>query len=81
MYSLSGSCGITDFCCFAVFFFRENRFLILLFAVILVLDIKFPNLFWILRHRPEVDGGEPSDWYYFGQKIGRGALRQRNCRE
>lgn len=46
-------------------------FLILLFGVILFLDIKFPMLFWILEHRLEVDGGEPSDWYLFGQKVGR----------
>lgn len=45
-------------------------FLILLFAAILFLDIKFPDLFWILEHRLEVDGGEPSDWYRFGQKVG-----------
>lgn len=46
-------------------------FLIVLFALILFLDIKFPMLFWILEHRLEVDGGEPSDWYVFGQKVGR----------
>lgn len=49
-------------------------FLILLFGVILFLDIKFPNLFWILEHRLDVDGGEPSDWYLFGQKVGRVVL-------
>lgn len=46
-------------------------FLILLFAAILFLDIKFPNFFWILEHRMDVDGGEPSDWYRFGQGISR----------
>ncbi len=46
-------------------------FLILMFGVILFLDIKFPMLFWILEHRLEVDGGEPSDWYLFGQKVSR----------
>lgn len=46
-------------------------FLILLFAVLLFLDIKFPNLFWILEHRLDVDGGEPSDWYRFGQSVSR----------
>lgn len=46
-------------------------FLIAILAIILFLDIKFPNLFWILEHRLEVDGGEPSDWYLFGQKVGR----------
>lgn len=46
-------------------------FLVAIFALILFLDIKFPMLFWILEHRLEVDGGEPSDWYLFGQKVGR----------
>lgn len=45
--------------------------LILLFVATLFIDIKFPSFFWILEHRLEVDGGEPSDWYLFGQKIGR----------
>ena len=45
--------------------------LILLFAVVLFVDIKFPNFFWILEHRLDVDGGEPSDWYRFGQGVGR----------
>lgn len=49
-------------------------FLIALFSIILFLDIKFPMLFWILEHRLEVDGGEPSDWYLFGQKVGRVVL-------
>ena len=49
-------------------------FLIALFALILFLDIKFPMIFWILEHRLEVDGGEPSDWYLFGQKVGRVVL-------
>ena len=49
-------------------------FLILLFGVILFLDIRFPNLFWILEHRMDVDGGEPSDWYLFSQKVGRVVL-------
>ncbi len=48
--------------------------LILLLGVILFLDIRFPNLFWILEHRLDVDGGEPSDWYLFGQKVGRVVL-------
>lgn len=46
-------------------------FMIAVLAIILFLDIKFPMLFWILEHRLEVDGGEPSDWYLFGQKISR----------
>lgn len=45
--------------------------LILLGAFILFIDIKFPDLFWILEHRLEVDGGEPSDWYRTGQTFGR----------
>ncbi len=46
-------------------------FFIFLFGAFLFLDIKFPNLFWILEHRLHVYGGEPSDWYLFSQKIGR----------
>jgi len=46
-------------------------FFIMLFGLVLFLDIKFPKLFWILEHRLDVYGGEPSDWYLFGQKIGR----------
>lgn len=45
--------------------------LILLGAGILFIDIRFPDLFWILEHRLEVDGGEPSDWYRTGQTFGR----------
>ncbi len=29
-----------------------------------VLDVRFPLLFWNLRHGLEVYGGEPTDWYY-----------------
>lgn len=46
-------------------------FVILLFGIILFIDIKFPDFFWILEHRLHVDGGEPSDWYRLGQKFGR----------
>ena len=49
-------------------------FLILLFAAVLFVDIKFPNFFWILEHRMDVDGGEVSDWYRFGQSVGRVVL-------
>ena len=45
--------------------------LIGLFGLMLFLDIKFPMLFWILEHRLDVDGGKPSEWYLFGQKMGR----------
>lgn len=44
-------------------------FLIALFSIIMLVDIKFPNLFWILEHRFEVEGGEPSEWYRFKQKV------------
>ena len=46
-------------------------FIIALLAIVLFLDIKFPMLFWLLEHRLDVDGGEPSDLYLFGQKVGR----------
>lgn len=43
-------------------------------AIILAVDIIFPDFFYFLRHGLEVDGGEPSDIYRFNQKIGRGAM-------
>ncbi len=48
-------------------------FLILMgvLALLLILDIRFPLLFWNLNHRLEVSGGEPSEWYYTSQRIGR----------
>lgn len=54
--------------------FRGNPVpaVVLLFAsLILFLDVKFPNLFFFLRHGLEVDGGKPSDLYLFGQQAGR----------
>ncbi len=45
--------------------------LILLAAALLALDIIFPDLFFLLRHRLEVDGGEPSAWYREMQIFGR----------
>lgn len=48
--------------------------LIFLLGAFLFLDIKFPKLFWLLEHRLDVYGGEPSDWYLFSQKIGRWIL-------
>lgn len=43
-------------------------------AILLVLDVKWPQLFWQLRHGLEVSGGEPSEWYFTCQKIGRAAM-------
>lgn len=43
----------------------------LFMAGVLVIDIIFPDFFFLLEHRLAVDGGEPSDWYRTGQKIGR----------
>lgn len=40
-------------------------------AIFLFLDIKFPMLFFYTRHRFDVDGGEPSDWYRFKQYVSR----------
>ena len=54
--------------------FRGNPVpaIVLLFAgLILFLDVKFTKLFFFLRHGLEVDGGEPSDRYLFGQQAGR----------
>ena len=45
--------------------------LILLVSALLALDIIFPDLFFLLRHRLEVDGGEPSAWYREMQIFGR----------
>lgn len=43
-------------------------------AIVLTVDITFPDFFYFLRHGLEVDGGEPSDFYRFNQKIGRWAM-------
>ena len=40
-------------------------------AALLVLDVRFPLLFWDLRHGLEVSGGEPSDWYRTMQRVDR----------
>ena len=48
--------------------------IVLLIGGILFLDVKFPTLFWFLEHGLDTVGGEPSGWYYFGQKVGRIAL-------
>lgn len=40
-------------------------------ALLLFLDLRFPLLFWDLRHGLEVSGGEPTDWYYSMQRVGR----------
>lgn len=47
---------------------------IFIVAVLLALDIKFPDLFFHLRYSLAVDGGEPTEWYRFSQKISRGFL-------
>lgn len=45
-----------------------------LLAILLVLDVKWPRLFWQLRHGLEVSGGEPSEWYFTCQKMGRATM-------
>ena len=45
--------------------------LILFLGIVLALDVTFPDLFFTLRYRHYVTGGEPSDWYRAGQKMGR----------
>lgn len=47
----------------------SGLFCILFCAVFLILDIKFPNFFFFLRHGLAVNGGEPSDWYRAGQAV------------
>ncbi|MDE7326617.1 MAG: hypothetical protein K2N63_10110, partial [Lachnospiraceae bacterium] len=51
-----------------------NMIFILISALVLLLDICFPRLFFYLRHSLSVSNPEPSDLYYFFQKIGRVAL-------
>lgn len=59
---------------------RETRgnlgflFPMAMLAVVLALDVKWPRLFWNLRHGLEVSGGEPSEWYLASQKIGRAVM-------
>lgn len=48
--------------------------LILFLGIVLALDVTFPDLFFTLKYRHYVNGGEPSDWYRDSQKIGRGII-------
>ena len=45
--------------------------LVIVLAVILALDLAFPDLFFYFRHGLDVDGGTPSDFYRAGQMFGR----------
>ena len=45
--------------------------LIFIFALFLTLDLAFPLLFFYLEHGLDVTGGEPSDYFLVGQKVGR----------
>lgn len=49
-------------------------FLIIFLGIILALDIVFPDLFFTLRYRHYVTGGEPSELYLAGQIFGRFAM-------
>ena len=66
--------------CVAVGGRRETRgdlgflFPMALLGLLLAMDLKWPLLFWNLRHALEVNGGEPSDWYYSCQKWSRVAM-------
>ncbi len=42
-----------------------------LLAVLLAIDIRYPNFFFLFRYGLHVDGGSPSESYRFGQKTGR----------
>ena len=46
-------------------------FFALLIAVFLIIDLKYPDLFFYLKYMWHVDGGSPSEFYRFGQNIGR----------
>lgn len=47
---------------------------VLFLALWLALDVAFPDLFYALRHGLATDGGEPSGWYRFGQKVSRATM-------
>lgn len=47
---------------------------IIILTIYLILDIKYPKLFFYLQHSLAVSGGEPSEWYYTSQLIGRGIV-------
>ena len=53
--------------------FGRPAYLMIIFILIvyLVLDIKYPKLAFFWRYQHMVDGGEPSEWYYTSQMIGR----------
>lgn len=44
---------------------------VLVMLVVLILDIVFPNLFFLLSHGLAVENAEPSDFHRFGQMFGR----------
>ncbi len=48
--------------------------LILITAVILIVDIVWEDFFFLFSHGLQVDGGTPSHYYRFMQKVGRAAL-------
>ena len=50
---------------------QDRRGASMLMALLLFLDLRFPLLFWNLRHGLEVSGGEPTGWYYSMQRVGR----------
>lgn len=54
---------------------RRGNFLMVfvtaLLAIFLIIDIKYPDFFFLLKYRMHVDGGSPSEFYRFGQKTGR----------
>jgi len=53
---------------------RGNTTLLIMMFILslfLALDLAFPRLFFFLEHGLDVTGGEPSDFFLFGQKVGR----------
>lgn len=54
---------------------RRGNLVMALFAVLLaallVIDIRYPDFFFLLKYGLHVDGGEPSAFYRAGQKVGR----------
>lgn len=56
---------------------RGNPYLLIviaIFALVLAVDIAFPNFFFLVRYGLFVEAPEPSDWYLASQKFGRAVI-------
>ena len=43
---------------------------IIIVAAVVIFDMMYPDVFWTLEHRLDVEGGRPSDYYRWIQKAG-----------